>query len=375
MGADRTVRFGMVGGGQGAFIGEVHRLAARLDGRLELVCGAFSRDPDNSKTTGQMLGLPDSRVYENFQDMMRGEAELPASERMEFVSIVTPNHVHFPVAKAALEAGFPVLSDKPATKDLDEVLQIKALAEKTGLQYALTHTYLGYPLVSYARELVRGGELGAIRKIFDEYIQGWLATDVNNKQADWRTDPTRSGKSGCMGDIGTHAHNLAEFVSGRRMTHVAADLSIFGPGRMLDDDGSALFRMEDNVKGVLSASQICVGCENSLSIRIYGEKGGLSWAQESPNQMQRTYLDRPTETITSGQGYLPESIQDMYRTPPGHPEGYLEAFANIYLEFAAALQGDGELSASVDSAVRGMAFIDALVESQANNSAWTEIEA
>ena len=367
------VRFGMVGGGQGAFIGEVHRLAARLDNELELVCGAFSRDAKNSEATGQLLGLASERVYPDFQTMMAAEAKLPEDQRMEFVAIVTPNHVHFPVAKAAMDHGFHVLSDKPATKDLSEILKLRELAKDTGLTYALTHTYLGYPLVSYARQLVQGGELGAIRKVFAEYIQGWLATDVKNKQADWRTDPSKSGISGCMGDIGTHAHNLAEFVTGKRMTHVAADLSIFASGRKLDDDGSVLFRMEDGIKGVLSASQICVGCENGLSIRVYGEKGGLSWAQENPNQLVRTYLDRPTEIITSAQGYLPENIQGLYRTPPGHPEGYIEAFANIYLEFAEAIRGGGALSASMDSAVRGMAFIEALVQSSSNESQWTEI--
>jgi len=272
-----------------------------------------------------------------------------------------------------MEHGFHVLSDKPATKDLDEVTKLRDIAAKTDRTYALTHTYLGYPLVSYARKLVADGELGKIRKVFVEYIQGWLATDVQNKQADWRTDPARSGISGCMGDIGTHAHNLAEYVTGKRMTHVAADLSIFAPGRQLDDDGSVLFRMDDGVKGVLSASQICVGCENGLSIRIYGEKGGLSWAQENPNKMVRTYLDRPEEKITSAQGYLPEDIQGLYRTPPGHPEGYIEAFANIYVEFASHLRGEGDLSASIDSAVRGMAFIEALVESSYGESKWTEI--
>jgi len=367
------VRFGMVGGGQGAFIGEVHRLAARLDNELELVCGAFSRDAKNSKQTGQMLGLSSERSYADFETMMSSEAALPADERMEFVAIVTPNHVHFPVAKAAMERGFHVLSDKPATKDLGEVLKLRDIAKSKNRIYALTHTYLGYPLVAYARKLVLDGELGKLRKVFAEYIQGWLATDVQNKQAAWRTDPARSGISGCMGDIGTHAHNLAEYVTGKRMTHIAADLSIFAPGRQLDDDGSVLFRMEDDVKGVLSASQICVGVENGLTIRIYGETGGLSWAQENPNQLTRTYLDRPTEIITSAQGYLPEDIQALYRTPPGHPEGYIEAFANIYLEFARSIRGEGELSATIDSAVRGMAFIEALVESSSNGSKWTEV--
>ena len=265
---------GMGGGGQGAVIGDVHRLAARLDGQIDLVAGAFSRDPENCKATGRQLGLDPARCYSDYAEMMQAEAALPERERMDFVAIVTPNHVHFPVAKAALEAGFHVLSDKPATLDLAEAVALRDIVKATGKAYGLTHTYLGYPLVGVARSIVDEGGIGTVRKVFVEYIQGWLAGEVDNKQADWRTDPARSGISGCMGDIGTHAHNLAEFVTGKIMTHVAADLSIFVDGRRLDDDGSALFRMEDGVKGVLSASQVCVGCENSLSIRVYGETGG-----------------------------------------------------------------------------------------------------
>ena len=373
---ERVLRMGMVGGGQGAFIGDVHRLAARLDGKIDLVCGAFSRDPENCKATGQQLGLNPDRCYSDYNEMMRAEAALPEGERMDFVAIVTPNHVHFPVAKAALEAGFHVLSDKPATLNLDEVKELaKIVHANSALAYGLTHTYLGYPLVSAARSIVAEGGIGKVRKVFVEYIQGWLAGEVDNKQADWRTDPARSGISGCMGDIGTHAHNLAEFVTGKVMTHVAADLSIFVDGRLLDDDGSALFRMEDGVKGVLSASQVCVGKENTLSIRVYGETGGLEWYQEEPNTLIRTYTDRPTEILRAGQGYLPEHVQDGFRTPPGHPEGYIEAFANIYLEFAKALQTQGGVKAGMDAAVRGMAFVEALVESSNNNSNWTEIKA
>ena len=368
------VRFGMVGGGQGAFIGEVHRLAARLDNELELVCGAFSRDPKNSKATGRLLGLDDHRVYDDFQTMMIEEAKLPADQRMEFVAIVTPNHVHFPVAKAALENGFHVLSDKPATLDLQEMQDLSKIIQTSNLAYGLTHTYLGYPMVSAARKIVEEGGIGKVRKVYAEYIQGWLADDVSNKQADWRTDPELSGASGCMGDIGTHAHNLAEFVTGKTMTHVAADLTIFVDGRRLDDDGSALFRMEGGIKGTLSASQVCVGRENGLSIRVYGETGGLEWNQEEPNTLIRTYADRPTEIMRSGHGYLTEAVQGQFRTPPGHPEGYIEAFANIYLEFARAMRSGGGVSAGAEAALRGMAFVEALVESSANNSAWTEIK-
>ncbi len=368
------VRMGMVGGGQGAFIGEVHRLAARLDGKIELVCGAFSRDVDNCKATGAALGLSDARCYADFNDMMAEEAKLPVSERMEFVSIVTPNHVHFPVAKAALEAGFHVLSDKPATINLAEAKALGDIVNKSGKAYGLTHTYLGYPLVGEAKRIVETGGIGKVRKVFVEYIQGWLATEVENKQADWRTDPARSGGSGCMGDIGTHAHNLAEYITGKRMTHVVADLSIFVDGRRLDDDGSTLFRMEDGVKGTLSASQVCVGNENSLSIRVYGETGGLEWHQEEPNTLKRTFLDKPTEILRAGQGYLHADTQAGFRTPPGHPEGYLEAFANIYLDFAEALRNEGGTQTGIAGGIRGMAFVEALLESSANNSAWTEIK-
>lgn len=371
---DKPIRMGMVGGGQGAFIGEVHRLSARLDGKIELVCGAFSRSAENCIATGASLGLNAERCYADFDAMFQEEAKRPEHERMEFVSIVTPNHVHFPVAKAALEAGFHVLSDKPATLNLAEAKHLAKIVKSSGKAYGLTHTYLGYPLVGEAKRIVNAGGIGKIRKVYVEYIQGWLATDIDNKQAEWRTDPARSGGSGCMGDIGTHAHNLAEYITGKRMTHVAADLSVFVDGRRLDDDGSALFRMEDGVKGTLSASQICVGKENSLSIRVYGETGGLEWAQEDPNTLTRTFLDQPTQILRAAQGYLHADTQAGFRTPPGHPEGYLEAFANIYLDFAKALRGTSVSQTGIDGGVRGMAFVEALLESSANHSAWTEIK-
>ena len=368
------IRMGMVGGGQGAFIGDVHRLAARLDGQIELVCGAFSRDLENCKNTGSALGLDNSRCYSDFNTMIQAEIKLPANERMEFVSIVTPNHVHFPVSKAALEAGFNVLSDKPATLNLGEAKELAEIVLKSGKAYGLTHTYIGYPLVGEAKAIIDDGGIGKVRKVFVEYIQGWLATEVENKQADWRTDPEKSGGSGCMGDIGTHAHNLAEYITGKRMTHVAADLSIFVDGRRLDDDGSALFRMEDGVKGILSASQVCVGRENSLSIRVYGETGGLEWSQEEPNTLTRTFLDQPTQILRAAQDYLHPHTQLGFRTPPGHPEGYLEAFANVYLDFAQALRSNGGSQTGIQGGVRGMAFVEALLESSANNSVWTEIK-
>ena len=371
----RTIRFGMVGGGQGAFIGAVHRLAARLDGELELVCGAFSRDAGNTRQTAALLGLDPARAYPDFDTMMREEAARPADERMEFVAVVTPNHMHFPVAKAALEAGFHVLSDKPATLTFAEAKELAALLEgKPDLAYGLTHTYLGHPMVREMQAIVADGGIGAVRKVFVEYIQGWLAEDVDGKQADWRTDPARSGAAGAIGDIGTHAHNLAEFVTGQTVESVAADLTAFVPGRRLDDDGSALFRMSGGAKGVLSASQVCVGRENSLSIRVFGETGGLEWHQEEPNTVLRHYLDRPTEILRAGTPFLHEGTASMFRTPSGHPEGYLEAFANIYLEFAEALRTGGGVSAGIDGALRGMAFIEAMVASSIDDAAWTEIK-
>ena len=365
----------MVGGGQGAFIGAVHRLAARLDGELELVCGAFSRDPANTRQTAAALGIDATRAYADFEDMMKAEAELPTAERMEFVAIVTPNHMHFPVARAALEAGFHVLSDKPATLTFVEAKELAKLLEaKPDLAYGLTHTYLGHPMVREMRAIVADGGIGAVRKVFVEYIQGWLAEPVEGKQADWRTDPARSGAAGAIGDIGTHAHNLAEFVTGQAIESVAADLTAFVDGRRLDDDGSALFRMSGGAKGVLNASQICVGRENSLSIRVFGETGGLEWHQEDPNTVLRHYIDKPTEVLRAATPFLHDATAELFRTPAGHPEGYIEAFANIYLEFARALRDGGGVSAGIDGALRGMAFIDAMVTSSVDEGAWTEIK-
>ena len=369
------LRMGMVGGGQGAFIGAVHRFAARLDGKVELVCGAFSRSEDNTKATGAALGLDPDRCYADFHAMMEREAERPADERMEFVSIVTPNHMHFPVAKAALGAGFHVLSDKPATLNMGEARELAQIVERTGLHYALTHTYLGHPMVREMQAIVAEGGIGAVRKVFAEYIQGWLNRDIDGKQAEWRVDPARSGAAGAIGDIGTHAHNLAEFVTGQKITKVAADLTAFVPGRRLDDDGSALFRMDGGAKGVLSASQVCVGKENTLTLRVFGETGGLEWNQEEPNTVLRHYEDKPTEVLRAATGSLHEGTSAMFRTPAGHPEGYLEAFANIYLEFADAVRGGKPVSAGIDGALRGMAFIDAMVESSDNDAAWTKVDA
>ncbi len=381
--ASRKIRMGMVGGGRGAFIGAVHRTAASLDGQIELVCGAFSSDPQRSKDTGADLFLPPERCYGTFEEMMAGEAALPADRRMDFVSIVTPNHLHFAPAKAALEHGFHVVSDKPATFNLAEAKELGALLERTGLLYALTHNYTGYPLVKEARNVVRSGRLGNIRKVVVEYPQGWLATrleETGQKQASWRTDPARSGAAGCLGDIGTHAENLAEYITGLRIKELAADLTAFVPGRQLDDDANILLRFEGGAKGVLHASQISVGEENNLSIRVYGELGGLEWRQQEPNTLLLKWPDRPVEILRAGMGYLGAAAAAHSRIPSGHPEGFLEAFANIYRNFASHLRAviDGrepDVNAldypKIGDGIRGMAFIETAVDSSKNNARWT----
>lgn len=383
----RKIRYGMVGGGRGAFIGAVHRIAAAIDGQLELVCGAFSSDPQRSRDSGEDLFLPPERCYGSFGEMMEKEAALPADERMDFVAIVTPNHVHFPAAKAALEAGFHVLSDKPATFDLAEAKALKALVEKTGLLYGLTHNYTGYPLVKEARDMVTAGKLGKIRKVVVEYPQGWLATRLeasDQKQAAWRTDPKRSGAAGCIGDIGTHAENLAEYITGLKISELAADLTTFVEGRQLDDDGNVLLRFEGGAKGVLHSSQISVGEENNLNIRVYGEKGGLEWHQNEPNTLLVKWLDQPMQVLRTGNGYLGANAAAATRTPPSHPEGYLEAFANIYKNFANHVRAvaDGVEAdpvaldyPKIDDGVRGMAFIEAVVASSKANAGWTTLDA
>jgi predicted dehydrogenase len=384
----RKIRYGMVGGGRGAFIGAVHRIAAALDQQIELVCGAFSSDPERSKASGADLFLSPERCYGTFQEMIRSEAKLPEGERMDSVAIVTPNHMHFPPAKMALENSFHVLSDKPATLNLAEAEKLAALVKKTGLLYGLTHNYTGYPLVKEARELVRAGKLGKIRKIVVEYPQGWLATRLEatgQKQASWRTDPKRSGAGGCVGDIGTHAENLAEYIAGLQIEELAADLTSFVKGRKLDDDANVLLRFKGGAKGVLHCSQISVGEENNLNIRVYGELGGLEWHQRFPNTMHVKWLDQPMQVYRTANGYLGATAKAATRTPPAHPEGYLEAFANIYKNFANHLRAnlEGRKVAKDDPAldypkiedgVRGMAFIEAVVKSSRKNAAWTKLD-
>jgi len=377
----------MVGGGRGAFIGAVHRIAAALDQQVELVCGAFSSDPERSRASGADLFLPPERCYGDFEEMMRTEAKLPAGRRMDFVAIVTPNHAHFPPAQLALRAGFHVLSDKPATLNLAEAKKLRELVRKTGLLYGLTHNYTGYPVVKEARALVRAGKLGKIRKVVVEYPQGWLATRLEatgHKQAAWRCDPKRSGAGGCVGDIGTHAENLAEYVTGLQIKELAADATSFVKGRLLDDDINVLLRFEGGAKGVLHASQISVGEENNLNLRVYGEIGGLEWHQVEPNTLLLKWPDRPAEIYRAASGYLGAAAKSAARIPPGHPEGYLEAFANIYRNFAnhiRAVQAGRKLTPDdpaldypkIQDAVRGMAFIEAVVKSSAKNARWTKL--
>ena len=373
----------MVGGSLEAFIGEVHRKAAAMDGKFELVCGAFSSSPEKSKKTGKALSLDSTRVYGSYKEMIEKESQLPENERMEAVSIVTPNHVHFEPAKLALENGFHVIIDKPITFSLEEAKQLKKIVDSTGNILALTHTYTGYPMVKQARHMVATGQLGKIRKIYVEYPQGWLSTPLEeegNKQASWRTDPEKSGAGGAIGDIGTHAANLAEYVSGLNITQISADVNIYVENRRLDDDSAALLKFENDASGVLMATQIAAGEENDLMLRVYGEKGGVKWIHSDPNSLHYKTLDGPYQTLRAGTGYLADDIAKFTRTPPGHPEGYLEAFANIYLEFHNAVSDfkNGNFSSmedydfpGADDGIRGMAFVDTMLESNKSETKWT----
>ncbi len=384
MSSNRKLRYGMIGGGRGAFIGAVHRIAAQMDGQAELVAGAFSSDPERSHASGEDLFLDPARVYGSFAEMAEAESKKPAAERLDFVVIVTPNHQHFPPAKLFLEKGFNVVCDKPVTFDLKESLALRKIVAKSGKVFALTHNYTGNAMVKQARDLVRSGKLGAVRKIVVEYPQGWLATALektDQKQAAWRTDPKRSGAAGCMGDIGTHAENLARYVTGLRIAELCADLTTFVPGRALEDDGNVLLRYEGGAKGVLHASQISVGEENALSLRVYGEKAGLEWRQEHPNQLLVKYADRPTEVWGRGNGYVSSvAARGAARTPAGHPEGYLEAFGNLYREIFRAVRA--EVSGkklprdpdfpTIEDGVEGMAFIETVVKSSRLGAKWVK---
>jgi predicted dehydrogenase len=382
----RKLRMGMVGGGLTSFIGPVHRKAAGIDGEIELVCGAFSVVPGESKATGEQLYLNPNRVYETYQEMFEAEKKLPADQRIDFVSVVTPNHVHFGPSKMALESGFHVVVEKPISFNLDEARELQQLVSKTGLLLGLTHTYTGYPLVKEARKMVADGKFGKIRKVFVEYPQGWLSTlleGTGNLQASWRTDPKQSGMGGAIGDIGTHAANLAEYITGLRITEVCAMLNTVVPGRLLDDDSSMLIKFDNGASGVLMATQVAAGEENNLNIRVYGEKGGLEWKQEEPNSMILKWMDRPKEIIRTGMGYLSQDAKNFIRTPAGHPEGYLEAFANIYRGFTKAVRDykpgvkinikDYDVP-GVDDGVHGMSFVQTVVESSKSAQKWTKLD-
>jgi predicted dehydrogenase len=380
------LKFGMVGGGKDGFIGAIHRIAANMDGLSELVCGALSAHPDIALESGKALFLPQDRVYLNFEEMMEKESRLPFGERMDFVTIVTPNFAHFAPAMLALEKGFHVVVEKPIALTLDEARQIKKKVEETGLLLLLTHTYSGYPMVKQAKAMIKQGELGKLRKIFVEYSQGWLSTlseREGNAGAAWRTDPKTSGKSGSMGDIGTHAAQLAEYVSGVKITALCATLNTVVEGRKLDDDGAMLLKFEEGVTGVLIATQVAAGEENNLNIRIFGEKGGLEWNQQEPNTLIAKWLDKPAQIWRAGSNYQsilsPLALHNT-RVPGGHPEGYLEAFGNLYRNFLITLTAriEGKIPPeealdfpSVDEGIRGMAFINNVVRSNEGDGKWT----
>lgn len=385
----RKLRMGMVGGGNDAFIGAVHRIAAFMDGKIELVCGAFSINAEISKESGKQLFVADDRVYPDYQTMIQKEALLPEGERMDFLTIVTPNFLHFEPAKMALEAGFDVVVEKPMTVSLEEAIELQAVVEKTGRTLCLTHTYSGYPMIKQAKAMIKEGHFGKVRKIIVEYPQGWLSRlseREGNAGAAWRADPKRSGKSLVMGDIGTHVAHLAEYVSGLRITELCADLTTFVEGRLLDDDGSVLLRFEEGAKGVLMASQVAAGEENAVRVRIYGEKGGLEWANEDPNNLILKMLDQPRQLYRTGNNYAAPFTLSSFAThntriPAGHPEGLLESFANIYRNFALTVTAKNEGRTptaeeldfpTVYDGVRGMAFIDTVVKNNEGNEKWTK---
>lgn len=378
----RKLRMGMIGGGPGAFIGAVHRTAAAMDGLIELVCGSFSSDPLKSKQMGRELNLPDERVYNSFDEMIKKESLLPAHMRMDFVSIVTPNHLHFLPAKQALEEGFDVVMDKPMTFNLAEAKELQQIIEQTGKYFCLTHTYAGYPMLKEAKELIKTGKLGSIRKLFVTYPQGWLSSFLessDNKQASWRTDPSRSGIAGAMGDIGTHAFHLGEYVTGLKVTAMCAHINTVVEGRKLDDDGAVFLQFEKGASGLLVASQVLTGEENCLTLKVYGEKGGIEWNHANANSLLLKWPDRPMEVFRAGSGYLSAAARHNTRTPAGHPEGFIEAFANHYRNFALCLLARETGTQpkeewldfpSVSDGLRGMAFIENVIASGKSTMKW-----
>jgi len=381
----RKLRMGMVGGGLTSFIGPVHRKALAIDGQIELVCGAFSIDPKESKETGESLYLDPARVYATYQEMFEKEKNMPPDKRIDFVSVVTPNHVHYGPSKMALESGFHVVVEKPIAFSLAEAKSLEKLVAKTGLILALTHTYTGYPMVKEARQIIKSGKLGKVRKVFVEYPQGWLSGPLEktgNLQASWRTDPKQSGRGGAIGDIGTHAANLAEYITGSEISEVCSMLNAVVEGRQLDDDCSMLVKFDNGASGVLLATQVAAGDENNLNIRIYGEKGGLEWRQEEPNTLVLKWLDQPKEILRAGWKYLSDEAKAYIRTPAGHPEGYLEAFANIYRSFTNAMRDykpGKKINAEkydfpdVKHGVHGMRFVETVVKSAGSAKKWVKM--
>lgn len=375
------IRYAMVGGGRGAFIGAVHRIAARMDDRFELVAGALSANPENAKLSAADLHIAADRAYTSYEEMLR--VEKTRTDGIQAVVIVTPNHMHFPVAKACLEAGVDVICDKPVTRTLEEALELEQIVKKSGCFFALTHNYSAYPLVRYARELVEQGKLGKIRVVQVEYPQEWLteAAADDNKQASWRTDPARSGAAGCLGDIGTHAFQLARFITQQKLSAVSADLTSFVDGRAVDDNVHALLRFDGGAKGMLWSSQVAPGCENGLRIRVYGEKAGIEWAQENPNELWFGELNKPRQRITRRGDIGSDIAARGMRTPGGHPEGYLEGFANLYKDIADILvarqQGETHFLQhwvpDIDTGVEGMRFIQAVLTSSQRDGVWTPL--
>jgi predicted dehydrogenase len=374
----------MIGGGRGAFIGAVHRIAAAMDGKAELVAGAFSSDPERSRASGADLFVDAARAYGSYAEMAVAESRMPAGKRLDFVVIVTPNHQHFGPAKLFLESGFNVICDKPVTFDLAQARKLRDVVKKSGKLFVLTHNYTGNAMVKQAREFVRNGSVGTIRKVVVEYPQGWLADAIEKtgqKQASWRTDPKKSGAAGCMGDIGTHAENLARYITGLEISELCADLTTFVKGRKLDDDGNVLLRFKGGAKGILNASQICVGDENALNIRIYGTKAALEWHQEHPNELVVKFPDKPRQVWRRGNGYDGDEAKRFTRIPAGHPEGYLEAFANIYAEAFRGIAAEAEGKKvprdldvpTIDDGVEGMAFIEAVVKSSRLGARWVSL--
>lgn len=368
----RRLRMGMIGGGPGSFIGPIHRIAAELDREIELVAGAFSSDPGRSRDAGDMYRIDPARAYADVASMLAGEAV--RSDAIDFVAIVSPNHHHLPAARAVLAAGLPILCDKPVTATLAEARELAAVLADTRLPFGITYTYSGYPMVREARERIAAGELGAVRKIIVEYPQGWLAGEAEGKQAEWRLDPARAGEGGCIGDIGTHAFHLAEFVTGLRVTRLFADLAAVVPGRKLDDDVAVLLRFDNGARGVLLASQIETGELNGLRIRVYGDKGGLVWRQEDQTNLVLHRIDGGSEIIRAGAA-AGETARSACRTPGGHPEGYLEAFANIYRDFARQLRGEtGFAVPGIEDGLRGMAFVSVAVAGSREATGWVDFD-